>query len=146
MWSEQYVSLIHVVCTQQGHMQTKNKCSHLLGNTSVLYLCTVVYSCLWCYSWIYLCPIVQIVGNYLGEGEISHSYWYNVIFQLSTNSCQLFEQSDIDISTRYNILFLECTCFCRSHGEYNKNTQMLLMQSIILVAQIRHTWNLLRNI
>ncbi len=32
-----------------------------------------------------------------------------MIFQLSTNSCQLFEQSDIDISTRYNVLFLECS-------------------------------------
>ncbi len=29
----------------------------------------------------------------------------NVIFQLSPNSCQLFEQSDIDISTQYNVLF-----------------------------------------
>ena len=45
----------------------------------------------------------------MGKVEISHSYGYNVIFQLSTNSHQLFEKSDIDLSTQYNVLFLECS-------------------------------------
>ncbi len=66
----------------------------------------------------YLCPIVQIVGNYfkkceiLSQGdilfviihvsEIDKAFSSDPIFHISENSCQLLVQLDIDISIWYN--------------------------------------------